>query len=162
MARKRRRGLLGNDLERFVETLAVARRTRGIIWQNFAGDWHRYTWRVLAASGFLNPLLAAGIHVVSGWCSSQLGSAVAENSIMAAPPLAVIGGSSEHAAGLQGRPQGVSLDLRVRQMTPMSPSIRLSVRRAHDTRDSARTWRAPARDGPRFLPRVPALAAIAS
>ncbi|WP_269634491.1 HAD-IC family P-type ATPase [Salinisphaera hydrothermalis] len=29
--------LLGNDLESFVETLAVARRTRGIIWQNFAG-----------------------------------------------------------------------------------------------------------------------------
>jgi integrase len=29
--------LLGNDLKRFVETLAVAHRTRGIIWQNFAG-----------------------------------------------------------------------------------------------------------------------------
>jgi P-type E1-E2 ATPase len=29
--------LLGNDLVRFVETLAVARRTRRIIWQNFAG-----------------------------------------------------------------------------------------------------------------------------
>jgi cation transport ATPase len=29
--------LLGNDLGRFVETVVVARRTRRIIWQNFAG-----------------------------------------------------------------------------------------------------------------------------
>ena len=58
--------LLGNDLERFVETLAVARRTRGIIWQNFAGTIGVDTLGiVLAAFGFLNPLLAAGIHVVS-------------------------------------------------------------------------------------------------
>ena len=58
--------LLGNDLERFVETLAVARRTRGIIWQNFAGTIGVDTVGiVLAALGFLNPLLAAGIHVVS-------------------------------------------------------------------------------------------------
>jgi P-type E1-E2 ATPase len=58
--------LLGNDLERFVETLAVARRTRGIIWQNFAGTIGVDTLGILlAAFGFLNPLLAAGIHVVS-------------------------------------------------------------------------------------------------
>jgi Cd2+/Zn2+-exporting ATPase/Cu+-exporting ATPase len=58
--------LLGNDLERFVETLAVARRTRGIIWQNFAGTIGVDTLGiVLAAFGFLNPLFAAGIHVVS-------------------------------------------------------------------------------------------------
>jgi len=58
--------LLGNDLERFVETVAVARRTRGIIWQNFAGTIGVDTLGiVLAAFGFLNPLLAAGIHVVS-------------------------------------------------------------------------------------------------
>jgi Cd2+/Zn2+-exporting ATPase/Cu+-exporting ATPase len=58
--------LLGNDLERFVETLAVARQTRGIIWQNFAGTIGVDTLGiVLAAFGFLNPLLAAGIHVVS-------------------------------------------------------------------------------------------------
>ncbi|OKO92418.1 ATPase [Bradyrhizobium sp. NAS80.1] len=58
--------LLGNDLERFVETLAVARRTRGIIWQNFAGTIGVDTLGiVLAAFGFLNPLLAAAIHVVS-------------------------------------------------------------------------------------------------
>jgi P-type Cu+ transporter len=58
--------LLGNDLERFVETLVVARRTRGIIWQNFAGTIGVDTIGiVLAALGFLNPLFAAGIHVVS-------------------------------------------------------------------------------------------------
>lgn len=58
--------LLGNDLERFVETLAVAKRTRGIIWQNFAGTIGIDMLGILlAAFGFLNPLLAAGIHVVS-------------------------------------------------------------------------------------------------
>ena len=58
--------LLGNDLERFVETVAVARRTRGIIWQNFVGTIGVDTLGIaLAAFGFLNPLLAAGIHVVS-------------------------------------------------------------------------------------------------
>ncbi len=58
--------LLGNDLDRFVETLAVAKRTRDIIWQNFAGTISVDTIGiVLAAFGFLSPLLAAGIHVVS-------------------------------------------------------------------------------------------------
>ncbi|WP_441277213.1 heavy metal translocating P-type ATPase [Tardiphaga sp. 172_B4_N1_3] len=58
--------LLGNDLARFVETLAVARRTRWIIFQNFAGTIGVDTFGIaLAAMGFLNPLLAAGIHVVS-------------------------------------------------------------------------------------------------
>ncbi len=58
--------LLGNDLERFVETLAVARKTRGIIWQNFAGTIGVDTVGIgLAAFGFLNPVLAAAIHVVS-------------------------------------------------------------------------------------------------
>jgi Cd2+/Zn2+-exporting ATPase/Cu+-exporting ATPase len=58
--------LLGNDLERFVETLALARRTRGIIWQNFAGTIGIDTLGIIFASlGFLNPLLAAAIHVGS-------------------------------------------------------------------------------------------------
>ena len=58
--------LLGNDLERFVETIAVARKTRVTIWQNFAGTIGVDALGiVLAAFGFLNPLLAAGIHVVS-------------------------------------------------------------------------------------------------
>ena len=58
--------LLGNDLARFVETLAVARRTRGIIWQNFAGTVVVDALGIgLAAFGLLGPLLAAFIHVVS-------------------------------------------------------------------------------------------------
>ncbi len=58
--------LLGNDLERFVETLALARRTRGIIWQNFAGTLGVDSLGILlAALGFLNPMLAAFIHVSS-------------------------------------------------------------------------------------------------
>jgi len=58
--------LLGNDLARFVETLAVARRTRGIIWQNFAGTLVVDALGVgLAAFGFLGPVFAAFIHVAS-------------------------------------------------------------------------------------------------
>jgi Cd2+/Zn2+-exporting ATPase/Cu+-exporting ATPase len=58
--------LLGNDLLRFVETVALARRTRSIIWQNFAGTIGVDALGILlAALGFLNPLLAAGIHVTS-------------------------------------------------------------------------------------------------
>ncbi len=58
--------LLGNDLARFVETLRIARRTRGIIVQNFAGTLAvDGIGIVLAALGFLNPLLAAFIHVAS-------------------------------------------------------------------------------------------------
>jgi Cd2+/Zn2+-exporting ATPase/Cu+-exporting ATPase len=58
--------LLGNDLRSLAETLGTARRCRGIIMANFAG-----TLAVdgvgmgLAAFGFLNPLAAAFIHVVS-------------------------------------------------------------------------------------------------
>jgi Cd2+/Zn2+-exporting ATPase/Cu+-exporting ATPase len=58
--------LLGNDLARFVDTVAIARRTRRIIWQNFAGTIAVDTVGiVLASMGFLNPLLAAFIHVAS-------------------------------------------------------------------------------------------------
>jgi Cd2+/Zn2+-exporting ATPase/Cu+-exporting ATPase len=58
--------LLGNDLERFVDTLKVARKTRGIIWQNFTGTIVVDVLGIgLAAFGLLNPLFAAGIHVVS-------------------------------------------------------------------------------------------------
>jgi heavy metal translocating P-type ATPase len=58
--------LLGNDLVRLVETLKVARRTRGIIWQNFAGTIIvDLAGIVLASIGLLNPLLAAFIHVAS-------------------------------------------------------------------------------------------------
>ncbi|WP_291546742.1 cation-translocating P-type ATPase [Bosea sp. (in: a-proteobacteria)] len=58
--------LLANDLERLVETVAIAQRTRGIIWQNFAGTITVDALGIaLAAFGFLNPLLAAFIHVSS-------------------------------------------------------------------------------------------------
>jgi Cd2+/Zn2+-exporting ATPase/Cu+-exporting ATPase len=58
--------LLGNDLARFVDTVAIARRTRRIIWQNFTGTIAVDTVGVvLAGLGFLNPLLAAFIHVAS-------------------------------------------------------------------------------------------------
>jgi len=58
--------LLGNDLVKFAETLAIARRTRRIIWANFAGTLGVDALGIgLAAFGFLNPLLAAFIHVAS-------------------------------------------------------------------------------------------------
>ncbi|MCA0850676.1 heavy metal translocating P-type ATPase [Salipiger thiooxidans] len=58
--------LLGNDLARFVETIKVARRTRGIIWQNFAGTIGiDVIGVVLAAMGLLGPLGAAFVHVAS-------------------------------------------------------------------------------------------------
>jgi Cd2+/Zn2+-exporting ATPase/Cu+-exporting ATPase len=58
--------LLGNDLSKFVETVRIARRARGIIRFNFAGTIIVDTIGVgLAAFGLLNPLLAAFIHVAS-------------------------------------------------------------------------------------------------
>jgi Cd2+/Zn2+-exporting ATPase/Cu+-exporting ATPase len=58
--------LLGNDLLKFVETLSIARRTRGIIWANFVGTIGVDALGIgLAAFGFLNPLFAAFIHVAS-------------------------------------------------------------------------------------------------
>ena len=58
--------LLANDLERLVETVRIARRTRGVIWQNFSGTITVDALGIaLAAFGFLNPLLAAFIHVSS-------------------------------------------------------------------------------------------------
>jgi heavy metal translocating P-type ATPase len=58
--------LLGNDLARFADTLAVARRTRAIIWQNFVGTLAVDAIGIaLAACGLLGPLLAAFVHVTS-------------------------------------------------------------------------------------------------
>ncbi|MDE2448589.1 MAG: cation-translocating P-type ATPase, partial [Gammaproteobacteria bacterium] len=58
--------LLGNDLAKLAETLAIARRTRRIIWANFAGTIGVDMLGIaLAAMGLLNPLLAAFIHVAS-------------------------------------------------------------------------------------------------
>jgi len=58
--------LLGNDLLKFVETLKIAQRSHRIIMANFAGTLIVDGAGVaLAAFGFLNPLLAAFIHVSS-------------------------------------------------------------------------------------------------
>jgi Cd2+/Zn2+-exporting ATPase/Cu+-exporting ATPase len=58
--------LLGNDLVRFAEVLEIARRCRTIIMANFAGTLAVDAAGVLlAAFGFLNPALAALIHVSS-------------------------------------------------------------------------------------------------
>jgi heavy metal translocating P-type ATPase len=58
--------LIGNDLSKLVETLHTARRCRRTIMQNFVGTLVVDSIGVgLAAFGFLNPLLAAFIHVSS-------------------------------------------------------------------------------------------------
>jgi cation transport ATPase len=58
--------LIGNDLSKLVETLQIARRCRRTIMQNFVGTLVIDSIGVgLAAFGFLNPLLAAFIHVSS-------------------------------------------------------------------------------------------------
>jgi heavy metal translocating P-type ATPase len=58
--------LLGNDLLKLVETVRIAKGARRIIMQNFAGTLLVDGIGILLASlGFLNPLLAAFIHVAS-------------------------------------------------------------------------------------------------
>jgi P-type E1-E2 ATPase len=58
--------LIGSDLSKLVATLRLARRCRGIIMQNFVGTLVVDSVGVgMAAFGFLNPLLAAFIHVTS-------------------------------------------------------------------------------------------------
>jgi cation transport ATPase len=58
--------LLGSDLGAFVETVRIARRCQAIIGFNRIGTLSVDTLGVtLAAFGYLNPLLAAFIHVAS-------------------------------------------------------------------------------------------------
>jgi heavy metal translocating P-type ATPase len=58
--------LIGSDLSKFAEALHIARRCRAIIFQNFAGTLVVDSIGIgLAAAGFLNPVLAASIHVCS-------------------------------------------------------------------------------------------------
>jgi P-type E1-E2 ATPase len=58
--------LIGSDLSKLVETLRLARCCRGIIIQNFVGTLVVDSIGVgMAALGFLNPLLAAFMHVTS-------------------------------------------------------------------------------------------------
>ncbi len=58
--------LIGNDLNRFVETVRIARRCKRIIMTNFIGTLAvDALGLLLAACGYLSPLLAAFIHVSS-------------------------------------------------------------------------------------------------
>ncbi len=58
--------LIGNDLDKFVETVRIARSCRRVILENFYGTLIVDTVGIgLAAAGMLNPLLAAFIHVAS-------------------------------------------------------------------------------------------------
>jgi cation transport ATPase len=58
--------LIGSDLTKLVETVRIARRCHRTIMQNFVGTLVVDSIGVgLAACGFLNPLLAAFIHVSS-------------------------------------------------------------------------------------------------
>ncbi len=58
--------LIGNDLQKFVDTIRIARQCRRVIYQNFTGTLIvDGIGIVLAAAGILNPLLAAFIHVTS-------------------------------------------------------------------------------------------------
>jgi heavy metal translocating P-type ATPase len=58
--------LIGSDLAKFVETVRIARRCRSVIYQNFYGTLTvDAIGMALASFGFLNPLLAAFIHVTS-------------------------------------------------------------------------------------------------
>jgi heavy metal translocating P-type ATPase len=58
--------LIGNDLNKFVETVRIARNCRRIILQNFYGTLVVDSIGIgLAASGMLNPLIAAFVHVAS-------------------------------------------------------------------------------------------------
>jgi heavy metal translocating P-type ATPase len=60
--------LIGSDLTKLVETVRIARRCRRTIMQNFVGTLVVDSIGVgLAAFGFLNPLLAAFIHVSGIW-----------------------------------------------------------------------------------------------
>jgi len=87
--------LLGNDLLRFAEVLKIGRRCRAIILFNFAGTLAVDSIGVLlAAFGFLNPVLAALIHV-----SSEL--LFISNSARLLPALAVQHCSLKRGAGCQ-------------------------------------------------------------
>ncbi len=89
--------LLGNDLVKFAETLAIARRTRRIIWANFIGTLGvDIVGIALAGFGLLNPLLAAFIHVASEL--TFIG-----NSARLVPPRQSAARSLESTVAVQGR-----------------------------------------------------------
>jgi len=55
--------LIGNDLTKLVETIKISKSTQDIITQNFVGTiLTDFIGIVLAAMGYINPILAAGFH----------------------------------------------------------------------------------------------------
>jgi heavy metal translocating P-type ATPase len=91
--------LIGNDLSKLVETLSIARRCHRTIMQNFVGTLVVDSIGVgLAAFGFLNPLVAAFIHV-----SSEM--AFILNSARLLPP---ISSAKKLARGLLSQPSAVA------------------------------------------------------
>jgi len=55
--------LIGNDLTKLVETIKISKSTRAVITQNFVGTIVTDLFGiVLAAMGYINPILAAGFH----------------------------------------------------------------------------------------------------
>ncbi len=92
--------LIGNDLSKLVETLTIARRCHRTIMRNFVGTLVVDSIGVgLAAFGFLNPLLAAFIHV-----SSEMTFIL--NSARLLPPSS----ANKLAAGFIGQSSAVARD----------------------------------------------------
>jgi Cd2+/Zn2+-exporting ATPase/Cu+-exporting ATPase len=91
--------LIGSDLNKFVETVCIARRCHRTIMQNFVGTLVVDSIGVgLAAFGFLNPLLAAFIHV-----SSEMTFIL--NSARLLPP---VSSANKLVSGLFSRSPGVA------------------------------------------------------
>jgi Cd2+/Zn2+-exporting ATPase/Cu+-exporting ATPase len=91
--------LLGNDLLKVVEVIGIARRCHRIIMTNFAGTLTVDAAGVaLAAFGFLNPVLAALIHVTSEMVFILNSARLLARSSKAAPPATSREGMSIPAA----------------------------------------------------------------
>jgi len=105
--------LIGNDLSKLVETLSIARRCRRTIMQNFVGTLVVDSIGIgLAAFGFLNPLLAAFIHV-----SSEM--AFILNSARLLPP---VSSAKQLVRGFFSQPSTFAQDLATTRLPPKMPS----------------------------------------
>lgn len=95
--------LIGNDLLKVVEVIGIARHSNRIIMTNFTGTLGVDTAGViLAAFGYLNPVLAALIHVTSELVFILNSARLLSGSGSA--PL-VYGGESRHLAGVSREAQ---------------------------------------------------------
>jgi heavy metal translocating P-type ATPase len=93
--------LLGNDLLKVVEVIGIARRCHRIIMTNFAGTLGVDAAGVaLAAFGFLNPVLAALIHV-----TSELVFILNSARLLSRPSSEPLSGNSPGGAGIQSAEQ---------------------------------------------------------